>query len=466
MRRPNILFLMSDEHRADVSGYEGNTVVRTPNLDQLAESGVVFTNAYTPSPVCIPARQCMMAGQLPKTCGCEVFGEDLPANYMTFARKFGEYAYETVVCGKLHHTGQDPMQGWNRRIGMDDMITPEYVAPKQQEEFDKYLRPQEFNWGDRAKTIRRAGAGKGPYFLRDEYTTEGALRFIEEYFTSPIFDRSQRHRPLLLKVSLVEPHYPYMTDESRFSYYLNRVKPYIREEISDHPILSRRHVRPGIDVTEREIRRATAAYYGMVESMDRHLGKVMDALHHAGEDLDEWIIVYTSDHGEMLGQHGVWEKKSFYEASVRVPLIIKWGARHPNQRIVNENVNLCDLFATLCDLAGIHGPIGLDSRSLVPLMDGMPISWENETVSQYNRKELMIKQDHLKYLYYGEQVEEVLFDLKKDPDEMKNFIAHEEYREAVAKFRDRRSALGFGPHAEADYRNAGYHKAAKSQDRV
>ena len=115
--RPNILFLMSDQHRADVSGYADDGVVRTPVLDELARKGVVFNNAYTPAPICIPARQSMAAGQLPRTCGCEVFGEDLAPGHMTFARRLSQYGYATVACGKLHHNGTDQMQGWTSRIG-------------------------------------------------------------------------------------------------------------------------------------------------------------------------------------------------------------------------------------------------------------------------------------------------------------------------------------------------------------
>ena len=104
-----MLILMSDEHRYDVCGFAQNTVVRTPNLDRLAEGAVIFDNAYTPSPVCIPARQCMAAGQYPRTCGVESFGEDLEPNYRTFARIFSEHGYQTAACGKLHQLGLDRM---------------------------------------------------------------------------------------------------------------------------------------------------------------------------------------------------------------------------------------------------------------------------------------------------------------------------------------------------------------------
>jgi len=121
--RANILFLMSDEHRVDVAGFAGDGVVRTPVLDELARTGVVFRNAYAPSPICVPGRQCMMAGQLPRTCGCEGW-IDLPPSHVTFTRHFSQYAYETICCGKLHDFGADMMQGWTQRPVGDLHVGP------------------------------------------------------------------------------------------------------------------------------------------------------------------------------------------------------------------------------------------------------------------------------------------------------------------------------------------------------
>ncbi len=436
--RPNILFLMSDEHRFDVAGYAGNPVVRTPILDGLAKDGVVFANAYTPSPICIPARQCMMAGQLPRTCGCEKFGDDLPPSAMTFARQLAASGYETAVSGKLHHMGTDQMQGWTMRISGDMQVAPGYLGKRAQASRRSMA---DVKWTD-AKEIARAGVGRGQCVSHDEYAVQGALQFIEDYYCNPYYDREQTH-PLLLKVSLLQPHYPYLTSEEKFTYYLNRVQPYLNERVFDHPFLSQRQVRPGMDASERELRRATAAYYGMVETIDSHYGQVLDALRHAGHNLDDWIIVYTSDHGEMLGQHGIWEKQKFFEASVRVPLVIRYPKRFSGGRTVSENVNLCDLFATLCELAGTDTPPGLDSRSLVPLMEGRTEGWRNESVSQFGGRNLMIKRDHLKYQYYGEDMPEVLFDLQRDPDETTNFLADPAYAEDIRSFRDRRVDYGF-----------------------
>lgn len=438
-KRPNILFLMSDEHRADITGYEGNDIVRTPVLDELAKTGVTFTNAYTPSPICIPGRQSIMSGQFPRTTGCENYGEDLSPGYMTYARRFAQYGYTTAVSGKLHHNGPDQLQGWTDRIS-GDIGSVQTIEDRIPEEVERYKMPKQ-KWS-KSKEVYKAGVGKGPGADHDAYSVQGALNFIESYFNSSYYDRPQA-APLLLKVSLVQPHYPYLTDADKFTYYLNRVKPYLNQTVSEHPFLSKFQVPIDEQVSERDLRRATAAYYGMIETIDGHYGTVMDALRHAGQDLDDWIIVYTSDHGEMLGEHGVWEKQKFYDGSARVPLIIRWPKGFDGGKVVTENVNLSDLFTTLCDLANLETPPDLDSRSLVKLLKGEDATWDNETVSQFGGTNLMIKQDHLKYQYYGTEMGEVLFDMQRNPEETINYIDDERYIDRIKYFRERSVELGF-----------------------
>jgi choline-sulfatase len=403
---------MDDEHRPDVLGYADDDVIRTPRIDELAETGTVFANAYTPSPVCVPSRQAMMAGQLPRTCGC-LGWDDLDPEYYTFARHFAEHGYMTTCAGKLHHQGWDQMQGWRKRLGPTPMKRPthhKYLEKEDPSVFERWEK--DYDPGSRwkwsyAKEVKRAGIGDSRVQVQDRRSTEGTEQYITQYFNSPYYDRQRADgRPLLLKVSLIQPHFPYFTSQEKFEYYLNRVDLYL-EKAPDHPFLRKHTVEPGVDASERELRRATAAYYGMVETVDDYFGRIMDALEAAGEDLDEWVIVYTSDHGELLGEHGVGEKK-FYEASARIPLVIRWPERYEGGGVVKENVNLCDLYATLADLAGLPIPGGLDSRSLIPLMDGDAGDWHNETISQYAGRNLMIKQDDLKHQYYGEDMPEVL----------------------------------------------------------
>jgi len=442
-RRPNVLFLMSDEHRADVAGCAGNPVVRTPVLDELARTGVAFSNAYTPSPICIPARQSLMSGLLPRNAGCEKFGDDLPPGSMTFARRFAEHGYDAVACGKLHHMGVDQMQGWTHRPVGDALVGRRYVEAGPGV-ISARTEPVTGKWSQ-VNEVRRAGVGTGPCQVSDRLAVDAAVDQIRRHFLDPYYDRAIPDTPLLLKVSLVQPHYPYLAPTSDlFEYYLNRVPVYRDQHVFDHPFLGGNFVvRAGVEVTERELRRATAAYYAMIEHVDRQFGQVLTALGDAGQDLDDWIIVYTSDHGEMLGEHGVFEKQKFFEGSARVPLIIRWP-RALQPTVVTKNVNLCDIFATLCDLAEIPTPDGLDSRSLVPLMNHDGQDWSDETVSQFGGRNLMIKQGDLKYQWYGTDMPEVLFDLTTDPGEQTNVIDRAEHHGALTRFRTRRNELGFG----------------------
>ena len=448
-KRPNILFLMSDEHRPDVTGYEGNTIVRTPVLDELAHGGVVFRNAYTPSPICIPGRQALMAGQFPRNCGCETFGDDLPPFSMTWAKRLSQRGYQTTCSGKLHHTGADQMQGWTTRIAPDCHVTPRYIDGFQAEQIGDLKAEAGCGKWSNHREIEQARIAYGANQRFDDRATQAALDWVEDTFVAPHYDRPTSHLPHCLKLSLLQPHYPFFTDEAKFKYYLNRVPINVDLERFDHPVLEKTQAgRVPVTASARDVRRATAAYYGMVETVDSLYGNVLRALENAGQNLDEWIIVYTSDHGEMLGQHGIWEKTSFFEGSVRVPLIIRWPEKFA-PRVVDENVNLCDLFATLCDLAEVPLPNdeatvfgkGLDSRSLVPLMNGETARWDNETVSQLRGK-LMIKRDDLKYCYYPD-APEVLFDLSVDNGETRNLIDEPRHAEAVAAFRARRAELGY-----------------------
>jgi choline-sulfatase len=468
---PNVLFLMDDEHRPDVLGYAGDDVVRTPTLDRLAEDAVVFENAYTPSPACVPARQCLMIGELPRTCGCETYGvspeHDLSPGSRTFARQFTEAGYDTAACGKLHHGGRDQMQGWTKRYGEHGPGDVYDVEAPEVRESDV----SEGKWRS-VKEVKRAGPGRATNRLKDDHAVDGAELFVESKFLDPFYDRATPDVPAMLKVSLNQPHYPFVVDEELFEYYLNRVEPYV-EKPPDHRMLKGHWaegytVRPGEDATVREITRATAAYYGMVETVDRSYGRVLDRLEAAGENLDEWIIVFCSDHGELLGQHGSWQKSRFYEGSARVPLFVRWPEQFDGKRI-EENVNLADLYATLCDLAGVPVPedgAARDSRSLRPLLEGDTETWHrrypgDETVSAYGDS-VMIKRGDLKYMWFGDGERsvaspEVLFDLSTEEGEYCNRATEAAYEDDMAAFRERRQELGYGDESvRSAYESAGY----------
>lgn len=451
--RPNVLFLMSDEHRYDVAGFAGDRVVRTPTLDWIAESGVVFDNAYSPSPICIPARQCMATGLYPSSCGVLRYGDDLPPGSPTFARAFSEHAYYTAACGKLHHSGQDQMQGWIRRVTMEDQIvTPRYLITPDQAAFEARPRVIEDELGNLSgtkwtmqKEIRRSGAGTSPYSNWDELAAMGAEYLVAELLVSLTYDKPVSS-PLLLYVGFANPHYPMIAPEKLFSWYLNRVEPRSNTELPgnrwhhrpDNAWRGPVSVGPRGDVTVRDERRALAGYYANVEAMDQRFGRVLDSLRAAGEDLDEWIIVYTSDHGDMLGEHGFWEKHSFYEGSVRVPLVIRFPARFEGARRVDRNVSLCDLYPTLCELAGLPVREDLDGRSLVALLNGDEGGWDDAVYSELDGDSVMVKSGWLKYCWYGEGYPEELFDLASDPGENRDLAERADSGSLLSRFRDMR----------------------------
>jgi len=468
---PNVLLLIDDQHRPDVMGYAGNDVVRTPNIDRLADTGTVFTNAYTPAPCCVPARHSLRTGKLPRTWDRDGFDAFEQFDYPTLPRHFSQHGYATVNAGQVHYPGKNIMQGWRKQLGPTPwgMIGESMIDVQDETGFERRREFSEYKWSD-VKEIKRAGLGKSQVYSKDSRSIRDATEFLHYQFTGPHYDRHQPDQPLLLKVAPNRPHVPFLAaSEDRFSYYLNRVDPFVEPPDDLHPNLTRHPVVPGEEVSEREIRRATAAYYAMVEEIDDQFGDVLDAVEHAGEDLDDWIVVVTSDHGEMLGDHGVWQKSTFYEGSVRVPLVIRYPERF-DPATVEENVSLYDLHATLCDLAGLPLPEGTDSRSLAPLMAGDTRHWHedyhNEAVSQYadnssvgdgiEQEDLMIKRDDLKYCYYTDDDGEVLFDLDRDPGETTNLVDDPAYAEDLRRFRERRGELGYGPNADPDYRNAGY----------
>lgn len=438
MGKPNILFLMNDEQRFDVLGFMGNPLVRTPNLDRLAKDAVIFDNAYAHNPICAPGRQCMTAGQMSTSCGVIRYGDDLSPGYQTFPRVLSQYGYKTVVSGKLHHTGVDQMQGYTKRIGCDMGVNGKFI-PNMKEPFKRTLNLNP-KWSQ-SKEVQKAGIGNSFLARKDAYRTKGLLLEMEEKYGNGLYDRQNVEQPVFYKLSLGQPHYPYFTDEEKFYYYLNRVKPYENQHYEkDHDILSRFPV----DSTDREIQKMIAAYYGMVEQADAHFGEVINQLEYLGHNLDDWIIVYTSDHGEMLGEHGIMEKQKFYEGSCRIPLFIRYPKRFSPKRI-SQNVNNIDLFATLLELTNCEWEEEVDSKSLIPLLEGNTKDWENEVIGQFDGTSIMIKRDDWKYQYYQTSDTTFLFDLGKDKDEKINFAGEAEYQDFIQYCIKKKDELGFLP---------------------
>ena len=450
--KPHVILLIDDEHRPDVMSVEGNSVIRMPTLDRCIEQGTYFRSAYTPAPVCVPARQSFLTGLYPRHCGCIGFETVLPSDVLTIPHHLRHYGYYAACAGKMHFRGTDQMHGWSERIGRDVAWgiddSPLAHLADQADPSRRASKPVEPGTGlwPTIMEVRNARAGKGYHMPQDLYTTDGALLFLEEYFVGHAYDRPHTE-PLLMAVSLSSPHYPYQCPEDLFSYYLRRVEPYVEELPENFDCHEFFKVAIGEDVELRDARRATAAYYGMVETVDRQYARVIDYLDEVGV-LDDCVIVFLSDHGEMLGQKGLWHKLQFFDGAARVPFSISApGGSVGAGRIETHNVSLVDLFPTLCDLVDIPIPEGLDGRSLLPLMQGDADGWDNAVYSEMyhdlNGAGEMVKVDDLKYFRFPEKHwPEQLFDLGTDPLERHNLIDDPAYADRLAGLRHKLDAFG------------------------
>ncbi len=450
---PNILLLTSDEHRADVAGYEGNAVVRTPTLDRLAARGAWFANAYCTSPVCVPSRQSFLSGKMPSEIGCRCFGDPFDSSILTFPGHLARHGYNTVAFGKMHFEDYDQLHGWTSRPVGDIGTragTPRYeqaAIPKGDAKAYKQ-RGMGF-WGPKkeVRNARAVGAEEGK-IGKERRMTDEVCHYIREYFGDTWYDRPHGETPLCLCLSLGNPHYPFQCEKEALDYYIRRVTPFLQGPPNDHPCHTQYAVSVGQDTTEREILRATAAYYGQVQFIDEMYARVLDAFEQVNA-LDDLVILYWSDHGEMLGQHGLWEKKQFYDASARVPLVIhdpRQSSEGTGGRRVDEVVSLLDLFPTLCDLAGVDVPGDLPGSSLLPLMRGEASGWRDEAVSELwswyhqcdNRGSFMIRAGRHKFVrYHHADYPDQLFDLVADPTESVNLAQDPASAEVLARFRRR-----------------------------
>lgn len=448
-KKPHILLLINDEHRPDILPIEDDPVIRTPTISRFINEGTYFRNAYTPSPVCVPARQSFLSGLYPRNSGCLNFGDPMPTEVRTIPGHLGNYGYYSCCAGKMHFVGQDVMHGWHERIGRDIIGNNGYPYPLVKDEYTAQFEREPGTGMKQNKVvqeIRDAQPGIGHWMLHDQYNVHGALLFLEEYFVNASYDRPKAN-PLCMAVSLIAPHYPYQCPLDLFNYYMQRVEPIIEEPNQNFDYDNFFRVEVGKDVTYRQAHRATAAYYGMIEWMDMQFGRVIEKLEHLNL-LDDFVIVFLSDHGEMLGSKGLWEKQSYFEPSVRVPFSI-WNPERfgLEQNIIEKNVSLVDLFPTLCELSDIPAPEELDGKSLVPLIQNETADWDNTVYSELwraqNGPSVMVKEGNLKYFRFDNDKgwQDQLFDLSNDPHENNNLIDNPNYTEQLSKLQSKIDAL-------------------------
>jgi len=418
---PNILVIMSDQHHPRFMGCAGEPIVRTPNLDRLAARGTRFSRAYCNFPLCGPSRMSFMTARYAGELECLTNNMQLGSDVPTFAHAFNVAGYETLLCGRMHFNGPDQRHGFQKRLVGDVLGAYENHVDGLKRVLGDPLRK---TTGPSAEAIRHSGRGDTGYQAYDNAVTDAAAQWLTD-----------RHaeQPFMMVVGLVLPHAPFVAPDEDYALYDNRItaddlpKPHPE---SLHPEMRRLQSRAGLEGAEPvsldDQRRARVAYHGMCTFTDRCVGRILDALDAAGMT-DNTIVVYTSDHGEQLGEHGMWWKHTFYEGSVGVPMIFA-GPGIPAGWATSRNVSLIDVGPTLLDLAGAPAIPGASGKSFRCLLDGDTENWHDTVIAenlwppQSDCLHRMIKQGPWKLCHYP-GFEPQLFNLDIDPGETRDLAA-------------------------------------------
>jgi choline-sulfatase len=443
-----VLLIMSDEHGPMFSSAYGHPIVSSPNLDRLAAAGVTFDAAYCPSPLCAPSRAAFMTGKHVHRARAYDNGAPFPSDEATWAHMLRAAGYEVVLDGKMHFIGPDTLHGFDRQLVSDR--TSSIAGSDWPDPFPRGFR----DGATTRRWVEEAGSGKKGNLVFDDQVEAAALAYVREKAAAQQHTQDQ---PWLLCASFLAPHFPLVVPEPYFSMYyphnvdMPTIPPGHVE--SQHPVHERGRLAYDLfGYTDEQIRRCRAAYYGLVTHFDERIGRLLEAVSHPALR-ENTVIIYTSDHGEFIGEHGLWWKNDFYEHSSRVPLIASWPGRFSAGQRFGGAVSLLDVARTLVDLAGAPDPGDLDGDSLLPVLrDPQRAAWKDEAYCEYyghstNRPQRMIRSGRWKLCFYHREPVE-LFDLQSDPAEFDNLAGRPEYA-AVQEALTRRVLAGWDPDAVA-----------------
>ncbi len=413
--RPNFVFVCSDQHNAKYTGFAGHPFVKTPNLDRIAQQGVTFTAAYCSSPLCVPGRSGLMTGMYPSDVNSFCNSTVYDGSHPTWGKRLRDSGYHCWAVGK---------QDMNPAVDMGFIEAGvDHGHAKKPDITSLFRRPVGYRIGEREGidgAVRDTKEGKGgTNFERDERDTDVALKFIRT-------EAGKLGKPWVAFLGLREPHPPWIGSKEFYGLYLPlvRVPEVTIEELEALPLpyqVMRNFKRISTPIPEERIRRAIAAYLSMVSELDVHVGKIYDSLQETGQ-IDNTYFIYTSDHGESLGENGMWLKNNLYEGPAHIPLIVS-GPGLPKGKVIDAPVSHLDLVATMLEWSGMQIPGGLRGSSLVPLLNGKgsgPQFVYAESHSEGNPTgSFMIRKGEWKLIhfsYYGDY----LFNLKEDPGEKHN----------------------------------------------
>jgi arylsulfatase len=433
--RPNILLINTDQQRGDCLGVEGHPVLQTPNMDGIAAAGVRFTHFYSACPSCIATRRCMLSGQDPQTHGMVGYRGgvewDPPATLPGVLR---EHGYQTWLVGRSMH--QYPPR---KRYGYDEMETNCHTGAFDYDDWLREVGPRDSGGWFGGGVMHNDWTAR-PWHLDDHlhftnWTVTRALRFLQ---------RRDPSCPFFLTVGFIAPHPPLQPPAFYLERYLRSGVPEpIIGDWAEPPEFGRAgdHVSPEtVHLTGEALLSARAGYYGLINHVDDQLRRLLNPV--IGIDRmtgSNTVVVFTSDHGEMLGDHYMWRKSRAYEPSARVPLLIRAPERFGLKQasVVDLPATHADLMPTLLDMAGVDIPDSVDGRSLLPLMRGESVPWREYLHIEHAPHHQALTDGQEKYLWHPADGREQFFDLASDPTECHDLAADPGHADRVQLWRRR-----------------------------
>jgi len=441
--RPNILIIMTDQQRGDCLGVAGHPVLQTPNLDRLAAGGTYFAQAYSAMPVCVPARYCIMTGQVPLAWGNRHNGGCIPKGLPTLPTILRQHGYKTRAVGKLHFTGPEDeckklgIPRFRYLYGFESALISESGRQSRYgDDYEAYLKEVGWFGWQRAHGIGNNDVRTGSSPLPKEHyqtvwATEQSIKWLHE---------NARKGPFFLFCSYTKPHSPYDPPEPYHRLYDPRSVPAPIGGPEDLEGLSPRYEamrkRYGWHLLPDQAHlRARAYYYGNITLIDEEAGRLLQTLEDVGV-ADNTIVVFLSDHGDLMGDHGLYFKGIFFKGSLHIPLII----RAPGERLAtgrtNRLVRLEDLMPTLLALAGIPIPEGVHGRNLLQEPAGDDEIVFGSYSAAPNRMHAA-RTHRWQYVFHEAGGFEELYDLQADPEERNNLAADPNCRQVCEQMRGR-----------------------------
>ena len=450
-QKPNLLVICSDQHHHMMSGYRDHPHVKTPNLDRMAKGGTYFTNAYCNSPLCTPSRMSFITGKYVNQINVPSNMFPLSREEMTWPRRLDQAGIPATMLGKMDFCGDYQDGGFTdykilrKRRQYEDL---EGNPPIKKNPMHMRMSGAKRSWRPVSRALAHAcprtdviidgvGGEKDDFignYDHDRIVTDWAVEYLKEK------GNSKKQDPWALYVGLLFPHEPYTVPAKYFDmYYPNDFEMPLDYNVPNynlHPAIEfyQNTCEGDIPVTEDMIRRTLAAYYGMITCMDDMIGEVIQELENQG-CLDNTIIMYTSDHGEQLGEHGLFFKSTPYQGSVAVPLILN-GPGIPKGNSIDHPVSLIDMYPTVMDIYGLEAEDDRPGSSLLPLVKGnasgrLDYAFAEFHAACFKDAWYMIVKDGFKYVWFSNSEDIILFNMNKDPFEMNDLSNDASYKSKI-----------------------------------